>query len=383
MADTSVTVTYSTNRLTLLDIAKKNGADGVVGLVNETIRNTPEVLIGAARTIKGLNYKTLIRTGLGSVGFRDYNTGSGVVKSTYRNQNIECFLLNPRIEVDKAVADADEDGAEAYIAMEGKAVMDASLQLLGRTFYYGRNTTYGGDSKGNPGLLDYIDPGLIYDAGGTSTTTNGTTNATTTVTTISTTAALFAGQHVTGTGIPTGTYIASVDSTTQITLTNAATNSTTVSLTCDGSSSAYFVAFGTQEVQWVFGNDGQLAMAPTRVGDIITPDGGHVTGYISELEARPGLQVLNRYSIIRIKNLTGQAGKGLTDAVLGKALSLLPASFRYRITDLFISPRSAEQWRASRTAVNTTGAEAPTPTYFEGVPARITDSLSNIEASAL
>lgn len=140
MVDTNVSVVVPGNRITLLDIVKANGSDGVVGLVDETIRAHPEVMVGAARTIKGINYKTLIRKSLGSVAFRDFNSGSGVVKATYDNQLIETFLLNPRIEADKAVADAAEDGAEAYISMEATAVMEASMQLLGRQFYYGRRT---------------------------------------------------------------------------------------------------------------------------------------------------------------------------------------------------------------------------------------------------
>ena len=381
MADTSVSVVVPGNRITLLDIVKKNGSDAEVGLVDETIRAYPEVAFGAARTIKGLNYKTLIRTGLGSVAFRDYNTGSGVVKATYRNQNIEAFLLNPRIEVDKAAADADEDGAEAYVAMEAKAVMEASLQLLGRTFYYGRRTTLGGDAKGNPGLLDYVDPVLTIDAGGSSSSVSSATVTGSTTVTVAV-AGLYVGDGVSGTGIPAGTTITAIQTST-ITISQAATATGTVTLAYDRGSSVWLVAMGQQKVQWVFGQNGQMAMAPTRLGDIITPDGGHVTGYISELEAKPGLQVLNRFSVVRIKNLTKQSGKGLTDNVIGNALSLLPAGMVPFIQDIFMSTRSREQLRASRTAVNPTGAPAPTPQDFEQIPIRATDSLSNIEPDSL
>ena len=79
------------------------------------------------------------------------------------------------------------------------------------------------------------------------------------------------------------------------------------------------------------------------------------------------------------KDLDGWRGKALTDALLGKALALLPAAFRPMITDIFMAPRSAEQLRASRTAVNPTGAPAPTPTDFEQIPIRITDSIAITE----
>jgi len=378
MVDTNVSVVVPGNRITLLDIVKANGSDGVVGLVDETIRAHPEVMVGAARTIKGINYKTLIRKSLGSVAFRDFNSGSGVVKATYDNQLIETFLLNPRIEADKAVADAAEDGAEAYISMEATAVMEASMQLLGRQFYYGRRTAENGDLKGHPGLLDYVDPAFVYPAGGSSVTTSSGSATLSSVTVTG----IVVGMQITATGVPVGTLVTAVGTNT-VTMSANATATGTVSGTFDGCSSVYFVAFGQNKVQWVFGNNGQMAMAPTRIGDIFTPDGGHVTGYISELEARPGLQCLNRYSIVRIQGLTGQAGYGLTDAKLGSALALLPAAFRHTISDIFMSVRSGEQLRASRTAVNPTGAPAPTPVDFEQIPIRYSDSISNVEPDSL
>lgn len=312
---TATTVQVSANRITLLDIARANGSDGITGLVDETIRATPEVYLGSARTIKGINYKTLIRKTLPTATFRDANQGSNVVKSIYENKLVECFIMDNRIECDKVVADDYEDGAEAYFAMESTAVMNASLQTLGRQFYYGRGT--GGDAKGNPGLIDFVDSSLVVDAAGT---------------------------------------------------------------TANTGSSVWFVAFGNAAVQWVYGNNGQLAMTPVRVGDLFDVTGIPYTGYIGQLLARPGLQIMNKYSVLRIKNLTADSGKTLTDALLGRALALLPASFRGAISDIFMAPRSAEQLRASRTAVNPTGLPAPTPTMFENIPIAMTDSLSTTEA---
>ncbi len=310
----------SANSITLLDIVKANGSDGVVGLVDETIRATPEVMYGAARTIKGLNYKTLIRTSLGTAAFRDGNSGASIIKSGYENKLIECFLLNPRIQCDKMVADTYEDGAEAYLAMEASGVMNASLQRLGKQFYYGRTSTIAPtgylDAKGFPGLIDFVNTSLVKDAGGTTATTG---------------------------------------------------------------SSVWFVAFRQDMVNWVFGQNGQMVMTPTRLQDIYDSGNNPYTAYVSELCAHPGLQCLNTYSVVRIKNVTADSGHTLNDALLGSALALLPAAFRPMITDIFMAPRSAEQLRASRTAVNPTGMPAPTPQDFEGIPIRITDSIAITE----
>ena len=50
--------------ITLLDIAKLNGNDAVVGLIEENQTYAPELSVFPARTIKGTQYQTGIRTGL-------------------------------------------------------------------------------------------------------------------------------------------------------------------------------------------------------------------------------------------------------------------------------------------------------------------------------
>ena len=83
---------------TLLDIAKANGSDGVVGLIDEATKAHPELTLVAARTIKGLNYKTLVRTANPTVGFRNANEGTAATKGTYENRLVETYNLNPRWE---------------------------------------------------------------------------------------------------------------------------------------------------------------------------------------------------------------------------------------------------------------------------------------------
>jgi hypothetical protein len=152
---------------TLLDIAKKNGSDPVVGLIDETTKAHPEITRVAARTIKGLNYKTWVRTGLPVTGFRNANEGGIVDHSKWENRLVDTFLFNPRIEVDKAVADADEDGANAFLSYEMEGTVESTFQVLGKQFYYGRAN----DAKGHPGLIDSVKATYVYDAGGTTANT--------------------------------------------------------------------------------------------------------------------------------------------------------------------------------------------------------------------
>ena len=314
---------------TLLDIAKKNGSDDVVGLIEEAVRNVPEISgsvmyrgksvvvpsVGASRTIKGRQYKTLVRTNLPTVGFRNANEGVDGTKSTYENRLVETFIMNPRWECDKAVADSDEDGPEAFITMEAIGMMAAALMALGKQFYYGRGT---GDAKGHPGLIDSLDSAMTVDATGT---------------------------------------------------------------TADTGSSVWAVKFGPQAVQWVYGDGGELAMKDVREESIMDANNKRFTAYVQELLAYPGLQCVDKYAIGRIKKLTEDSGKGLTDALLGSLMTKFPVG---KTPDaLFMSRRSLEQLRKSRTATNATGAEVPTPTEYEGVPIIATESILDTEALTL
>lgn len=302
---------------TLLDIAKLNGTDGVVGLIDETITNHPELELGAARTIKGTQYKTRVRTALPTVAFRNANEGTAVDKSTYEQRLVETFILDPQFEVDKAVADAYEDGWEAFLALEASAQMEAAMQHLAACFYYG--TGAGGDAKAFPGLIQAYDTtNMVVDAGGT---------------------------------------------------------------TGDTGSSLWGVCFGPKRTQWVYGEGGKLDLSD--VAEVRLTDGSSnpYTGYRQTLTAYPGLQVGHAKSVGRIKKLTADSGKGLTDALIYSLLEKFPAGL---VPDVLLcTRRSLGQLRTSRTATNATGAPAPIPTDVAGIPLRSTDAILNTEALTL
>ena len=300
---------------TLLDIAAANGSDAVVGLIDEASKAHPELTAGAARTIRGVHYKTRVRTALPSVGFRNANEGVAATKPTYESRLVECYILNPRWECDKAVADRYEDGAEAYIAEDGVAMLEAAMQALASQFYYGT----GNDAKGFPGLLAaYDSTNMVVDAGGT---------------------------------------------------------------TADTGSSVWAVRFGPREVTWVYGNDGDLALSDVVEERVTDGSGNPFTAYCQEILARPGLQVASVYSIGRIKKLTEDSGKGLTDDLISTLLSKFPVGKRPEV--LFMTRRSLRQLQQSRTATNATGAPAPIPTEAFGVPIQPTDAIVDTEALTL
>lgn len=309
---------------TLLDIAKVNGSDPVVGLIDEASKLCPEIKIGAARTIKGILYKTLVRTALGSPttgSFRAANAGSTPIKSVYENRIVETYILEPRWECDKAVADRCEDGSEAFIALEAGGVMEGETQALCRQFYYGNSATGNGNESGFPGLIDaYDSTNMVVDAGGT---------------------------------------------------------------TANTGSSVWLVKFGPKDVQWVWGNEGQLQLADVRIESLVDPNDStkRFTGYVGGMLAYPGVQVGSVRSTVRIKKITADSGKTLTDALIYTALSKFQAGV---VPDaIFLTRRSLAQLRASRTATNATGAPAPIPTEVEGIPLFPTDSILDTESLTL
>ncbi|WP_254512860.1 major capsid protein [Anatilimnocola floriformis] len=299
--------------VTLLDIAKANNSDREVGLIEEVVPFIPELKLIPARTIKGIQYKTLVRTSLPSVGFRAANRGVADSFSTLENRNVECFIVNPQWVADKAVADAYEDGAPAYIAMEATGMTQAAMIALAKQFYYGAAS--GGDSEGHPGLVQGHDSSMVVDATGDTAST---------------------------------------------------------------ASSVWAVKFGPQNVQWVFGNGGDMSVSDPQVMRVLDSQNRPYTAYTQNMLFRPGLQVGSIYSVARIKNLTAQTNKTLNDDMLSDLMALFPVG--HEPDAIFMSRRSLSQLRKSRTATNATGTPAPTPTDFEGCPIIRTDAILNTEA---
>ena len=157
----------------LLDIAKLNGSDTIVGLIEETLTYAPEVQIMPARTIRGTSYKIASRVTYPGVGFRAANEGSTPTKSEFENQLIECYILSGAVQADLAVARAYEDGEQAWKDIESVGVMRQAMIELGSQVIYGTTA----DAKGFPGLQAIhtaFNAGLVVDAGGT---TGGTASS--------------------------------------------------------------------------------------------------------------------------------------------------------------------------------------------------------------
>lgn len=151
-------------QLTMLDIAKANGSDAVVGLIEENASAYPEFVRFPARTIKGTSYKTLHRTDYPIVGFRGANEGTKLTKSAYANKLTECFIIDAQIRADRAVTTGSEDGPEVVKARESSGVMLGVMRGVAQQIYYGVSQ----DAKGFPGMVATVDSSHEYDATGAS-----------------------------------------------------------------------------------------------------------------------------------------------------------------------------------------------------------------------
>jgi hypothetical protein len=315
--------------LTLLDVAKLKGNDATIGLIEANLKHAPEVAMFPFRPIKGTSYKTGIRTGLPTTGFRKANEGQVPSKSTFAQALIEAFIFGGQIEVDKAVADADERGAEYVKALEASGVTQSAMRNIGSQIWYG--TTVGAD--GFPGLK------AATPFGGT--TLNGDA----------------------------------------LTINAAGTTANTAS-------SVYAVKLGEQDITLIGGNDSAFTLGEWQTQQVVTnpTTNAKMTAYVNGLAAWIGLQVGHENCVRRICNLTADSTKGLTDARLAALLETFPVGF---VPDFIaMSRRSRSQLQASRTVVlqgqgksrPEQPAIAPLPTEYDGIPFMVTDSILNTDA---
>lgn len=321
---------------TLLDIAKLNGSDKVIGLIEENLTYAPEFSVVPARTIRGTSYKTVARSTYPGVGFRKANGGVTYTKSTFLTRTHECYIFSGNIRVDVAVANAHEDGPEAYKAIEASGVMKQAMIDLGSQFFYGTAS----DANGFPGLFSF------WDA--------------------------FCAEL--------GTAAIEVD----------ATGSTATT-----GSSVYGVKFGGDGIQFILGNDSGITLGEwfqQMVNDGTA--GQDYLAHVASLNAWVGLQAANPYCIGRIRDLTADSGKGLTDSLIEDLLEKYPVG--YKPDALFMTRRSRRQLQKSRSVVLSSGVpqvtgksgpllssgqdvSAPIPTEAGGIPIIVTDSLVNTE----
>lgn len=309
---------------TLLDIAIQNGADAVAGLIEENLSVAPELNVIPARTISGTSYKTVYRTAYPGVGFRNANEGSTLTKSTFSSRLHECFILSAAIQADKAVADAYDQGPDAWKAIEASGVMRQALIEAGSQVFEGVTV----DAKGFPGLRAIhtaFNTAIVQDAGGTTATTG---------------------------------------------------------------SSVYGLKLGVQGVQLIFGNNATFDLGEWSTQQVLDAGSLTYTAYVNGLTSWVGLQAASANAIGRLKDATEDSGKGVTDTQLANLLAKFPVGYKPDVWFMSRrSARQLQISRTvvinsgpgSAKAAGNVELVAPSPESAFGIPIVVTDSITDTE----
>jgi hypothetical protein len=320
----------ATTMFTMLDVAKLNGNDAVVGLIEENLASAPEARLFPMRTITGTTFKTVKRIALPTTGFRQANGGFTPSKSRFEEVQVSTRIFGGLIKVDAAVADALEDGRAGMVAAESVGVMESALRELGSQIWYGTSN----DANGFGGLKDF--------------TTVGTST------------------------------VGDVAHPFTLDATGSAPST---------ASSVYLVKFGPQYCQMIGGNGDAFNLGEFKEQLMTAASGsGESIHLFAQLQGWIGLSIQSQHSVRRIYNLTAESGKMLTDALLYRAMDLFPVGVRPDA--IFMSRRSASQLQTSRTVTlfgsgtnrPSQPVVAPRPIDFEGVPIIETDSILNTDA---
>lgn len=329
--------------LTLLDIAKRNGSDREVGLIEDIVTFAPEVAAVPVRPINGVTFKSTLRTGVptGSA-FRNPGSGASLVKSTYEQKLAECFFIDKPMQVDEALIDAQDGNIGDVLADEVQGTLQATGIDIGSQLYYGTSASAGGFQ----GLTDFVGSSSTYtlSAAGTGSVT---------------TSAWLVYLDIKGVHFISGRTAAG----------HGATNpSAPASEPAIVAPPFRLKSWNLQQV--VVGSKVQMA-------------------YVSNVSGWLGLAYGSRYSAFRVRNVSLQGSSNwMTDKLGAQLLSLVPLHIRnsgslrwFMNRDCAYSLQASRQPSTTVGMVGGVGIFPQLPTEIGGIPITVTDSITTTEAA--
>lgn len=310
----------------LSDLVTLNSAGIADIAVTELLQHAPVLAALAADTAShGTKHEYLKEVGAPVVGFRDPNTGREWDHSSDELVTINLKILDASMAVDKSIADAyQKGGAQALIALEAKRHLKAAFFGVERQFFLGAAE---GDANGFVGFpdaetLNYLQLPMVVNAGGTE------------------------GQS---------SVLSSV-----------------------------YAIRSTQDMSdavTIIGQSGEITIGESVIVAIPellqgSPTSKTYPGYYTPITGWIGLQLGSTYSVGRLANVDATSHT-LTDDMLSQLLERFPAN---RPPTMFVmSVRSRGQLQRSRTTYSPTGAEAPLPATYQGIPIVVTEGVTNTE----
>jgi hypothetical protein len=304
--------------LKTLDVLKINNSEELVGVIDDVIRVIPEMPFFDATPVPRNEYNTLVIEQYPKVGFRQPEGFAEYEVAKLGQRSVKCEYLDASWTMDRARAEMSDWNKEFALAIQQKTHLQSAFFELAQQLWYGSKN----EVNGFNGLLDMVakaNPEMQVDACGT------------------------------GSGL----------------------------------TSVFAVSTGMDSCMIAWGSEGKF-----HEGDIVkihrenpaNTSANNSSGrwdYGQDIGGWAGLQVTSAHAFGRIRNISEEIGKTLTDEMLFHLLSKFPAGLVPQA--FFMTRRSLEQLRSNRTAVNATGAPAPAPTDVGGVPIIVTDALINNE----
>lgn len=303
--------------VTLADLLVLNDKNSVDNGASDVVNMSNFLkILPAIPSSLGATHQWLKETAAPVVGFRDVDVGLAPTTGGQTLVTAVLKILGGPVVADVALAKAFKNGAEGLMARETRRYLEAALFAYEKQLFYGTGT--GGSAAGFLGFansLNALANANVVNAGGTT-----------------------------------------------------AATASSVYLVRVGGSGISAVAGGALEIGAAY--EGTRA-DPDDINKLIPIFGANVSAYV-------GLQNADAYSVVRIANVTDDAGHGVTDDLIAEAYAKFPAD--RPPTHIVMNRRSLKQLKQSRTATNPTGAPAPRPTESDGTPIIVVESLLNTEA---
>lgn len=328
--------------LTLLDIAKRNGSDRAIGLIEDVGTFAPEVATIPVRPIQGISFLSTLRTGIPTGNaFRAVGSGADLVKSTYEQKLAQCFFIDKPLQVDEALPAAEDRSVGDVLEDETNGVLQAVGVDIGSQLYYGTSA----DANGFQGLVTFVGSSATYTV----------------------TAA--------GTGaVTTSAWLVYLDNKGVHFIAGRTAQGSNGGDPAEGSGEPAIIAPPFGMAEWT-----KQRVAVGTAGKVATAFVSNVSGWL-------GLAYGSRSSAFRVRNISlASSANYMTDALGAQLLRLVPRhivnSGRLR---WFMNRDGAYSLQASRAGVvaNVGQVFPALPTECQGIPITITDSINSTETAS-
>lgn len=300
--------------LTLVDVAKSDVGIGTP-IIDETIAATPEFSLYPVDVITGDTVSLSVQVGNPSIKFRIANNGTDSVKGDFVSRMFQTGIIDEHIDVDiNGVLNASRDPSRLLMSHSGAALKGAMKAMAFQNYYGG--TAMSGDDAAPPGLIAQASADADHTVDATGTT---------------------------------------------------------------GKTSVWIVELGLYSLDHIYGNNSTISFGDDWIETVSTGVNGKPLRVLQNwMSARWAPRLANKNAAVRIKNVSAETGKTLTDALLAEGMQKAK-DLGMNPNAIFMTSRSHSQWRASRTTYSPTGEVAPLPTNFDGVPVYSSNNISNSE----